>query len=569
VANYNVDIAVAVKGQKQLKNVGQEVKKLSKGVKELNKIAKKQVKAIPIEFEKLNKKLNRTNKVLKQIRREARRTTSELKNLSKVPSPSIGNRGNNIGRRGGRFSNAIGSGIIGGGFPLLFGQGGTAAVGGAVGGLAGGALGGQFGFALSIAGTTIGAAVDDLALALARPTENIKNLVEKLNLTNKPTGKLVLELEQLGLTTTATNIVLDKFSEITGKTPEELQKTTDSLNTFKDDITKLGLQLTIFGAEVIGPIVASLNKIPYGQIKEKLRPVLDTILFGPGGAKAVNEELKNVEAKQNFPTDNSFAANRGVARSANSPAEISASIAKRKLNFNKEILPLKQALEIEQKRLTTSADKLNLMKMEFDLTNTNNELKILESQVTDKVDETLSNKIQKLKIIRDTQKQVVDNTRALIDPTRKVTDMIAQDMGNAIKELIKGTKTLNDVMINMLNKLAEVALNQAIFGNISGTFERGGGGILGSIFKANGGAVKGGNSYIVGERGPELFTPKSSGMITPNNALGGSVNVSVNVDASGTSAESDEPNAEQLGRLIGSVVQAELIKEKRPGGLLG
>mgnify|MGYP003322570023 CR=1 FL=1 len=36
----------------------------------------------------------------------------------------------------------------------------------------------------------------------------------------------------------------------------------------------------------------------------------------------------------------------------------------------------------------------------------------------------------------------------------------------AIKELIKGTKTLNDVMINMLNKMAEVALNQAIFGNI-------------------------------------------------------------------------------------------------------
>jgi hypothetical protein len=49
----------------------------------------------------------------------------------------------------------------------------------------------------------------------------------------------------------------------------------------------------------------------------------------------------------------------------------------------------------------------------------------------------------------------------------------------------------------------------------------------------------------------------------------GSVNVSVNVDASGTSVEGDEPNGEQLGRLIGAAVQAELIKEKRPGGLLG
>ena len=37
-----------------------------------------------------------------------------------------------------------------------------------------------------------------------------------------------------------------------------------------------------------------------------------------------------------------------------------------------------------------------------------------------------------------------------------------------------------------------------------------------------------GNSYIVGERGPELFTPGASGSITPNNAMGGA-NITVNV----------------------------------------
>ncbi len=566
MANYNVDIAVAVKGQKQLKNVGQEVKKLSKGVKELNKIAKKQVKAIPTEFEKLNKKLNRTNKVLKQIRREARRTTSELKNLSKVPSPSVGNRGNNIGRRGGRFSNAIGSGIIGGGFPLLFGQGGTAAVGGAVGGVAGGVLGGQFGFALSIAGTTIGAAVDDLALALARPTENIKNLVEKLNLTNKPTGKLVFELEKLGLTTTATNLVLDKFSEITGKTPEELQKTTDSLNIFKDDITKLGLQLTIFGAEVIGPIVASLNKIPYGQIKEKLRPVLDTILFGPGGAKAVNEELKNVEAKQNFPTDNSFAANRGLARGSNSPAEISASIRKRQISFNKEILPLKQAFELEKNRFNLTSQELKLKKEIFTFDNLKKELEIALSQQTGKVNDALDLRIQKLRANLNLQEQIVENAKALADPFRQLSQIIQVDIGNGIKGLIQGTQTLNDVLRNVTNKIADAFLNMAIFGNIGGGSITGG--LLGAIFKAEGGPVKGGGSYIVGERGPELFTPGVSGMITPNHALGGSTNIVVNVDASGSNVEGDEEQGRELGRLISVAIQSELIKQKRPGGML-
>ena len=39
--------------------------------------------------------------------------------------------------------------------------------------------------------------------------------------------------------------------------------------------------------------------------------------------------------------------------------------------------------------------------------------------------------------------------------------------------------------------------------------------------KAHGGPVAGGTPYIVGERGPELFVPQSSGRIVPNNQLGG------------------------------------------------
>ena len=58
------------------------------------------------------------------------------------------------------FGNATSSALIGGAFPLLFGQTGAAAVGGGVGGLAGGLIGGQFGFALSIVGTAIGSAID-------------------------------------------------------------------------------------------------------------------------------------------------------------------------------------------------------------------------------------------------------------------------------------------------------------------------------------------------------------------------------------------------------------------------
>jgi hypothetical protein len=48
--------------------------------------------------------------------------------------------------------------------------------------------------------------------------------------------------------------------------------------------------------------------------------------------------------------------------------------------------------------------------------------------------------------------------------------------------------------------------------------------------RENGGPVAGGSSYLVGERGPELFTPSSSGNITPNHAMGGGANITVNVN---------------------------------------
>ena len=86
--------------------------------------------------------------------------------------------------------------------------------------------------------------------------------------------------------------------------------------------------------------------------------------------------------------------------------------------------------------------------------------------------------------------------------------------------------------------------------------------------KAEGGPVKGGGSYLVGERGPEMFTPGVSGMVTPNHALGGSTNIVVNVDASGSSVEGDEEQGRELGRMISVAIQSELIKQKRPGGML-
>ena len=65
-----------------------------------------------------------------------------------------------------------------------------------------------------------------------------------------------------------------------------------------------------------------------------------------------------------------------------------------------------------------------------------------------------------------------------------------------------------------------------------------------------------------------MFTPGVSGTVSPNSALGSSTNVVVNVDASGSSVEGDEEQANAFGSAIATAIQSELIKQKRPGGLL-
>jgi hypothetical protein len=49
---------------------------------------------------------------------------------------------------------------------------------------------------------------------------------------------------------------------------------------------------------------------------------------------------------------------------------------------------------------------------------------------------------------------------------------------------------------------------------------------------------------------------------------GGGTNVTVNVDASGSQVQGNPGKGEQLGRVISQAVQAELVRQKRPGVLL-
>ena len=191
----------------------------------------------------------------------------------------------------------------------------------------------------------------------------------------------------------------------------------------------------------------------------------------------------------------------------------------------------------------------------------------------------------------------------LIDPANQVV-LAAQAIGDAFSEsfkgLITGSMSAQEALANLFQRTADHFLDMAaqmiaaqikmkILGigldflggglgggaasvpsSAYGDFSIAGpdffsGGMISGF--ANGGKPPVGRPSIVGERGPELFVPQTAGTIIPNHAMGGA-NVTVNVDASGSSVEGNADQASQLGKAIGIAVQQELIKQKRPGGLL-
>jgi len=247
------------------------------------------------------------------------------------------------------------------------------------------------------------------------------------------------------------------------------------------------------------------------------------------------------------------------------------------LSLKQEALLTGDITEQQRASLEHAIEKFNLARQFPQLTE--NELQVLRNQLDTNFQLLQADKdrIEQQKMLEKAQRKAQEAERKRAEELRNlyqgIGDTIADGVTNALKGAVDGTKSLADASTSLLNDLAnqllQVARNMLFFGNISGTLT-GGSGILGSLFSgflANGGTAMGGRSYIVGEKGPELFTPGRTGSVTPNNALGGA-NIVVNVDASGSQAQGSEPNAKALGAAIGAAVQAELVKQKRPGGLL-
>ncbi|MFT3809261.1 MAG: phage tail tape measure C-terminal domain-containing protein [Micropepsaceae bacterium] len=120
----------------------------------------------------------------------------------------------------------------------------------------------------------------------------------------------------------------------------------------------------------------------------------------------------------------------------------------------------------------------------------------------------------------------VSDSAALVEQAfARAFDSVERQMGRAARTGELSFRAMVDAIIADLGRLAvQQFITAPIEGFLSGLFEFGGA-------RAGGGPVAAGRSYLVGERGPELFTPAGHGAIAPAGSFGGRGGVTVNVTA--------------------------------------
>lgn len=183
-------------------------------------------------------------------------------------------------------------------------------------------------------------------------------------------------------------------------------------------------------------------------------------------------------------------------------------------------------------------------------------------------------RLDAVQALGDAQDNLNDKTNTFKDTLENVKDTVVNGLTNAFMGLIDGTKTLSESLSNVLRQAGSLFIQFGLKTLVGSIFPSAKGNVFaqnGIVPYAKGGYIGKPTMALMGEAGPEAVLPLRrgrGGRLGVETSGVGMGNVTVNVDASGSSVEGDSSQAKQLGKMLGAAVQAELVKQKRPGGLL-
>lgn len=149
------------------------------------------------------------------------------------------------------------------------------------------------------------------------------------------------------------------------------------------------------------------------------------------------------------------------------------------------------------------------------------------------------------------------------DKLKAYADQLGMAFGNAFENAIVTGKKLSDTLRDLAQDILRLVVRQTITNPMAEAISGSIGRFMGA--RATGGDVMGGGTYLVGENGPEMFTPRTTGTITPNGALGGpTVNQTINV----TTGVQQTVRAEILSLMpqIANAAKAAVADAKLRGG---
>lgn len=175
------------------------------------------------------------------------------------------------------------------------------------------------------------------------------------------------------------------------------------------------------------------------------------------------------------------------------------------------------------------------------------------------------------KTVRDIANRVVDMGKAFgtwlkenwpgIKSALKTMASLAAGAASSIKDIAHAIDTLTGPFQWLANKISDATAPGKWTGPASPGASGARGGIGGSLLRQHGGSVLSGASYIVGEKGPELFTPPpGGGQITPNSRVGANrapINFSVNVGVYAGSQMEKRRIASELWQALNDVAAME------------
>ena len=180
--------------------------------------------------------------------------------------------------------------------------------------------------------------------------------------------------------------------------------------------------------------------------------------------------------------------------------------------------------------------------------------------------------------------KAAEEAQKLDDLYKNIGNTITSSIGGALEGLIFQSRSLGESLSDMAKSLSKMFLQfgvQTLMGSLGGIFQN----AKGNVFAENkivpfayGGIVDkptlfpmANGAGLMGEAGPEAIMPLrrgADGRLGVEASGGGMGGIVVNVDATGSTVEGDQQQSKQLGQAIGAAVQAEIIKQKMPGGLL-